>query len=152
MLAGVDKQIKCTRLVQKRQEGHAGCDLPNYSLYFIVNFLDRLLAPFVVARGFLAAIVGILILPALVFALYRYVELPAFQCFSRIGTSHDNHKTLDVAIHEPRLDLANNLVQIVEQSRIGRCQNGESVLSLAFERFRHVNSCVVDYVVVCGLL
>ena len=56
-----------------------------------------------------------------------------------------DHEALDVPLHQPRFHLAHDLVQILEQTFIGRRQDGQTILGLALEGLRLVDPCVGEW-------
>ena len=153
-LVGVHQQIEAAGLVQEGKEGNRRGNLTDDGLNLVMNFLDGLAHLLGRTAGAAAAtaLIGCrsIVLVSSLFAvgtglvINADVELPPLEGFAGIDASNDHHEALDVTLQQPRFHLAHDLMQVLEQTLIGRCQDGQTVLGLALEGFRLVNSCAAD--------
>ena len=151
---GVHQEIEAAGFVQEGEEGHRRRDLPDDGLNLVVNFLDGLAHLFARSAAAAAAtLVGyrsIVLVPTLLaigagLVVDADVELPPFEGFAGIDPGNDHYEALDVPLHQPRFHLAHDLVQILEQTFIGRRQDGQTILGLTLEGLRLVDSYVGEW-------
>lgn len=150
-LVGVHQQIEAAGFVKEGEEGNRRGDLADDGLNLVVNFLDGLAHLFgrTAAGAGLVGYRSVVLVSSLLsigtsLVIDTDVELPPFEGFAGIDPGNDHHEALDVTLQQPRFHLAHNLMQVLEQALIGRCQDGQTILGLALEGFRLVNSCAAD--------
>ena len=149
-LVRVHQQIEAAGFVQEGEEGNRRGNLADDGLNLIVNFLDglaHLLGRTAAGAGALVGYRSIVLVSSLLPVgagpvINADVELPPLEGFAGIDPGNDHHEALDVTLQQPRFHLAHDLVKVLEQTLIGSCQDGQTILGLALEGFRLVNSCI----------